>query len=242
MAKGKHQERAFCDGQGRRAVRRGILMLLVLCAIGDLRFDISEAQEFPTDENVYVPVSRTVTGTNGITGGGDLSTNRTFTIDPVVVATNGRPISTFVNDAGYITSAGITNTAGTFLITFSDAAGTETNTTTSTNTLFSYYVATNTFTTVRVSSLVQVRNTEGSTRDYFTRIVQQPTGGATSNLVTIAAALQSGGGSGNYIFTPLDAFTTSLTNGGTITIQAWLAVSSSALGANILNFRAYGGR
>ena len=37
----------------------------------------------------YVPTSRTISTTNGITGGGDLTANRTLSLDSTVVRTTG---------------------------------------------------------------------------------------------------------------------------------------------------------
>ena len=61
----------------------------------------------------YVPTSRTISTTNGITGGGDLTANRTLSLDSTVVRTTGDQTIAGIKTFSSTISGSITGNAGT---------------------------------------------------------------------------------------------------------------------------------
>lgn len=79
---------------------------------------VNDAVKYSTLTN-YVPTARTISTTNGITGGGSLAANRTLQLDTTVVRTTGTQ-----SIAGNMTLTGtLTTTGGGFSVVFGAVAG-----------------------------------------------------------------------------------------------------------------------
>lgn len=157
-----------------------------------------------------------------------------------VLATNGK---SFLIDVPINTNQAVANTS--LLISYTDTATAEANNFTGTNVLYSTHIASNGYSLIKVDSTFVIRNTTGSAHGYRVIVLQQPDGGGQSALVSLTSALQTGGNNpgfvdGNAALAPLSAFSSSLANGGTISMAVELDSANTALGATMLNFRAVG--